>query len=381
MIPSSNNRGRIGTAMKGKLKVLFLVIGAILGANLLMSEEEPIIQSIPAPKSGLEAPGSEILKICAAWNMKNNEDGIDQVVRGAKELGFNAFAWTATTNDKCFISKCAELGIRPFKVLEPLRKRPGARMQRISDHEMNASGASGQKDEYYQYGGEPVSGTIEVLDRDLVCPGDDGIIANAEKDILKAKDAGYTGICWDFIGYRNYQSCDCEECKKKLDAFLSADSSHDMNAFYRMQILSLYSKLYGLSKKLAPEMLVICHCHPVFLPDPFLEHKVMVDYCGMTVSWFFRPHWGLDKVRKYTEETVSDRNSFNNSIGMPMIGIYNSGTMSSHAKDSKRISEEIKIVAKSGARAVMICELGDILSNPETSRAVKDSLEQFRERK
>ena len=116
------------------------------------------------------------------------------------------------------------------------------------------------------------------------------------------------------------------------------------------------------------------HCHPVFLPDPFYGRQARVDYCAITVSWFFQPFWSLEKVRQYTRGTVAGPYRFPAAVGMPMIGCYTSGAMARHRKSPARVKAEFEILREAGARSVMVCELGDILSDPELRDAVRAGL-------
>jgi hypothetical protein len=132
--------------------------------------------------------------------------------------------------------------------------------------------------------------------------------------------------------------------------------------------VQLYADLYKAVKKTAPDMKVMCHIHPVYLPNPFYGHRVKVDYCGVTVAWFFKPHWDLKKIEKYTKKTVNGPYKFTEAIGMPMIGYYTGETS---YRDGKQLKKELNIIKKSGAKAVMMCELGHILKDEGASKAVQ----------
>jgi hypothetical protein len=111
-----------------------------------------------------------------------------------------------------------------------------------------------------------------------------------------------------------------------------------------------------------------------YLPDIQYGRRVKVDYCAMTVSWFFQPHWPLEKVAARTRLCVQGPYVEPGVVGMPMLGYYNSGPMARHRRSAERIAQELKIVADQGSRAVMICELGDILRDPAVCEAVRNGL-------
>ena len=91
----------------------------------------------------------------------------------------------------------------------------------------------------------------------------------------------------------------------------------------------------------------------------------------------FKPHWSLDKVAAYVRETAACPYAFSAATGMPMLGIYTTGEMASHRRDGKRLREEIGLVAGNGGRSIMICELGDILHDPEVREAITAGLKEF----
>ena len=258
----------------------------------------------------LPAAGEEPvpLKVTASWNIPVTEDGVRAAVAGAKELGFNGYAWTSKRLDEALVAQCRANGLRSFKVLEPLQKRPGARLQVLEEAERLLPGFAGDLTAEYQYGGEPLPGHREVLNMELACPLDEGIVAYVTGEVARAKRLGYDGVCWDFVGYRNYHSCECETCRAALKAFMRNTPHRNPRevqaAFYENTLAGLYARIYDAARKAAPDFTVMSHCHPAFLPDAFYGRHVKVDYCAITVSWFFQPHWSLEKVREYARRTV-----------------------------------------------------------------------------
>ena len=57
-----------------------------------------------------------------------------------------------------------------------------------------------------------------------------------------------------------------------------------------------------------------------------------------------------------------------------MIGCYSSGNMARHRRGGARLKAEFDALREAGARAVMVCELGDILADPEMREAVRAGL-------
>lgn len=322
------------------------------------------------------------LKVTASWNIPMTEDGVRAAVAGAKDLGFNGYAWGPERLEETLLSQCRANGIRSYKLLSPLEKRPGARLQVVEEAEQRLPGFGGVLPDQYQYGGEPLPGHPEVLNLELVCPLDGSVVAHAANAVARARRLGYDGVCWDFIGYRNYHSCECETCRSALKRFLANPSNRGLKeakaAFYEKVLVDLYERLCDATRRAAPQFTVMTHCHPVFLPNVFYGLKLKVDYSAITVGWFFQPHWNLGKVSAYARRTVQGPYGYASAIGMPMIGCYSSGGMARHRKSGERIRSEFRAVQEAGARAIMVCELGDILAVPEMREAVRAGLAEIR---
>jgi len=257
-----------------------------------------------------------------------------------------------------------------------MRKRKGAMLQLMASEDEKLPGASKTPEDHaLQHGGEPVSGKPEVLGKKLVCPLDSGILSYTRKQILKAQANRYNGVCWDFIGYRNYRSCHCPLCMEALPAYTKRNpgipAEEIAASFYEDNLIHLYNNLYDLVKTIAPEMKVMCHLHPVFLPNPFFGQNVKIDICGITTSWFFDPHWEIEKVTDYTSQTVNNEYAHPLAFGMPMIGFYNTGK---DKKTPERLAAELGAVISNGAKAVMMCELGNLLKDPAIVETVQQKL-------
>ncbi|MBN1808497.1 MAG: hypothetical protein JW909_05475 [Planctomycetes bacterium] len=308
------------------------------------------------------------LRLAAVWTCRS--PGSD--VAAAHELGFNGVIW----NNPACVEPCHGLGMKAFRIVEPLRPRAGARLQEMLQDETLLPGADPAAGmEEHQAGGEPAAGRREVLERKLVCPLDPSAVDYAAGEAARALQQGYDGIVWDFIGYRNYHSCECETCRKALAEFMLAHpgmSREDASgAFYRKLLVDLYAVLYDKVKELDADAVVLTHTHPVFLPDPFHGLDVRVDCCAITAAWFFRPFWPMDKVREYSGRIVKGPYAYGGAEGMPMIGYYADGDLSAHIKDPDRLRDELDAVRNAGAKHVMICELGHVLRTPPAAAVIR----------
>jgi len=322
------------------------------------------------------------LKIVACWNIACTSTAIAPTVAAAREVGFNGLIWCSKRQD-LIPPECHRQGLRCFRVIEPLHKRPGARLQMLAPGEETLPGAVPvDADSRYQYGGEPVAGRQEVLDRELVCPCDPSIVPFVREEVVKARAAGFDGVCWDCIGYRNYRSCACNTCRAALDRRRrerpgeTEAQARDASAGTALE--ELYARLYETTKGVDTNLTVLSHCYPVFLPDVYGGARYCLDYCMMTVSWFFQPHWPLEKVRDATRRCVQGPYVDPRTVGMPMIGFYSTGVLARHRRDGARLRAELEILVQTHARAVEYCELGDILADPEARAALREGLLRLR---
>ncbi len=317
-------------------------------------------------------------KIVAVWSIDaKSAEQVDSTVEQARSLGFNAVCW----NNPLVGEACHGRDMKAFAILCPLDRRPGARLQEISPEESELPGYNPEKiapSQFYQYGGEPAEGNREILDQNFCCPNDTGVVRYTMDQIASCREAGYDGVIFDFVGYRNYHSCQCGVCSTGLEDFrkkhgeLSAGQAG--NLYFKWTLVELYDTLYKASKALAPKMIVANHIHPVFTPDTMYGLGVNTDYCGITVSWFFKPHWPLEKVERYTKSVVRGPYRHEHAKGMPMIGFYTDGEYKRDRKDGERLRQELKILEKLNARHILMCELGHILRDSEATAIVRAAL-------
>ena len=328
-------------------------------------------ESRSSSESEVERPFSGI-KLVWAWSV-DPAKSVDSVVAQAQDMGFNAVGWSNPE----VVQACRKRQMKAFALISPLSlQREGALPQVLAEGEDKLPGFNRSMDDPgypFQHGGEPVPGNREVLHLNLACPRDPGVIAYGVEEAIRYDRLGYDGICWDFIGYRNYRSCECERCRATL-ASLQSGHAVSPEAFYLSSLTGLYSRLYSETKRSAPELLIATHIYPVYLPNIHYGKKVWADYCSETVAWFFQPHWPFEKIRDYARQTLSSSNEFERMEAMPMIGFYGDGQFRRDQKDPGRLELELRILRLEGAKHLMICELGHLLRNPAAMKVVKKSL-------
>ena len=332
-----------------------------------------ICSVLPSTVAASPEPG---VRMVAVWSIPDSTvDIMTWVAEQSAFLGFNAVCGRGPR----LSDACHKIGMSAWTIVEPLSIRHGARTHVLEPGDSALVGFDPKKirpDDYFQYGGEPAPGNREILGQELVCPNDKDVMEYTLNEVATAVDQGYDGVVLDFIGYRNYRSCSCPACLAGLGQFrsenpgLGNDESRD--TYYENQLVALYDSVFTQVKARFPEIKLANHVHPVYLPNLFYGPRLRLDYCATTVSWFFKPHWPLEKVKDHLIQVVCKPYTF--AEPMPMLGIYTDGEFARDRKSPERVRQELKLVIDSGARHLMVCELGHILRDEETARAVREVL-------
>ena len=101
---------------------------------------------------------------------------------------------------------------------------------------------------------------------------------------------------------------------------IGSDSSENQTAFYRQKIVEYYDKVITYVKSKHPSFKFVVHIYPDFKNDPLYGNRIKADYCGQTVSWYFK--FDQVKIRKYTQYVVKDAQDYHNFVqGVPFIGL------------------------------------------------------------
>ena len=318
------------------------------------------------------------VKIICVWSVEaSSAEAVDRTVEQAKELGFNAVCWRRAG----LVESCRRRAMQAYTLLNPLALRQGSQPQVLAPGEQTLPGFQPDSippEQFYQYGGEPLAGHREILDQNFTCPNDPGVVPYTLERVAELNETGYDGVIFDFVGYRNYRSCECDICLAELEKFHAQhpelNEQEAGEKFYENVLVDLYEVLYRKTKEIAPGLVIANHIHPVYLPNIFYGRRVRADYCGITVSWFFKPHWPLEKVRDYAREVISGPYTHDNAEPMPMIGVYTDREYARDRRSPERLRQDLRIVKAAGAKHVIMCELGHILRDPETARVVREEL-------
>ena len=218
----------------------------------------------------------------------------------------------------------------------------------------------------HRYGGEPVT-EIDTLYMEIPCFISDDDFALTRKKIdqfLKDVPPHAAGMFIDFLGYMNHRGCYCKNCLQKYQQYLAdrnlKDTQENKTAFYREKLVEYYNRVIDYIKSAHPNYKIVVHIYPDFRSDPLYGNRTKADYCGQTVSWYFR--WDEDKIRKYTGYVLNHAKDYFPTVeGIPFIGINEAKNSSLAHKTPMEVEQELRIILESGSRTVMVCNGAAIL--------------------
>ena len=219
----------------------------------------------------------------------------------------------------------------------------------------------------YRYGGEPVA-EIDVLATPIPCFTSDEDFSLTGKKLdkfLEAAPDGIAGVFLDYFGYVNHRGCGCPGCLAKYQKYLSErkqeDTPGNRTAFYREKIVEYYEKVIDRIKSRHPDYKIVVHVYPDFRDDPLYGNRIKADYCGQTVSWYFK--FDEPKIRQYTDYVVNHAGDFHKDAeGIPFIGLNAKKDHSLGCKTPEEIELDLRTILAAGGRTVMVCNGRDILA-------------------
>jgi hypothetical protein len=325
-----------------------------------------------------QAPKKEMSlkwKMTWCWTLPcQNKQDIEHGVTQAKNLGFNAMEWSQA-QARCpeiFVEACRKNNMESYYCINPA----SAVKQSLQEKERDFPVSS-------QVGGEPLDneiGRVVAYRNGRSCFNQDDALKNAKQAIDKAISLGFDGIALDFVGYDNLHGCYCPSCCKLREKYINShpgmSKKEAENRFSEECIVKFYNSVIAYAKSMKPDIKTTCHIYPAFMPNILYGNLLPVDYCGQTVAWFFKPHWGFEKIKKYSEIVIRDGNKYHsNSIGTPFIGFYCKDKYFKERQSPERIKREIQIIKKAGAKGIQIVELGHILADKDVSKVIAEELD------
>jgi len=184
--------------------------------------------------------------------------------------------------------------------------------------------------------------------------------ATLDKTLAANPDAG--GISFDYIGYTNFRSCECDDCKARLAAFLKREGIEETeaarNRFFRESLVSYINTLVDYVHSVRPGVKVTIHLYPVFMPDPLYGRDVRADTVQETVAWYFQ--WPDEKIADYTRRVCAARRQAG-SVGVPFLGLNATPGKALAWKSPERLEAELRIILAAGGRRLGVCNGADML--------------------
>ena len=182
------------------------------------------------------------------------------------------------------------------------------------------------------------------------------------------------GVAFDGFGFRNHYACFCDRCTDVRTSMAAGQpEAHEPDLLARMSETSLVAVsdvLYEHAKAIQRDAVVTNHVWPPFYPNEYYGNRLRLDFCTQTISWFYPPHWSLERVEFETAEMkrLEDvkRNTF-----VPFIGLYSDPYL---VRSPDRVRAEFEVAARYADGHVVLCNLETPRHHPEIAAVVKDAL-------
>ena len=221
----------------------------------------------------------------------------------------------------------------------------------------------------HRYGGEPVTKIDTLNNQSIACfTSDEGLVLTRKKldKLMKDAPSGAAGMFLDYLGYMNHQGCCCEKCLSKYRKYLSdrklKDTPENRTVFYREKLVEYYNAVIDYIKGKHPDYKIAVHVYPDFRNDPLYGNRIKADYCGQTVSWYFK--FDEAKIRRYTKyvlEHARDHHPF--AEGIPFIGLSTDKSNSLCFKTPEEVDHDLRTILSAGGRTVMVCNGRSIIED------------------
>lgn len=309
------------------------------------------------------------------WSLpKKTEADLTRIADSAQDLGFNVVMMSPPAPLRAFMrDQCHQRGMKLYlSTVFAANKPEWAQVMLPEEHER----AKLPLPELYMHGGEPVL-PGEVFNTTLPCYNRPEVREHFRQMVIKNACEPVDGLAFDYTGHQNYRRCYCPVCETRLADFRRSHprmTERQAAETVAEDIIVEFTDLMAAAAREAnPQIELTIHIYPWFAPNPYYGHKTDIDVVGQTVSWFFRPHWPLEKVRRLTENLVRDQHRrYRDHKAAPFIAF--DPREQRNYRSANRLRQELRIIKESGAQALHMAELGYLLSKPLVAQAVKEEL-------
>ncbi len=180
-------------------------------------------------------------------------------------------------------------------------------------------------------------------------------------ELLRVAD----GVALDGFGFKNHYACFCEKCITAHQSDPARLASYSQGSLVQISRI-----IFEHLKARKPEALLINHVWPPFDPNPYYACELYLDYCTQTISWFYRPHWSLQRVELEAAEHKRLENRKRNRF-VPFIGLYNDPCQ---RRSPPRLKQELEIALRYGEGSLVLCTLQSPWEDREIKRVVQETL-------
>jgi len=207
-----------------------------------------------------------------------------------------------------------------------------------------------------------------IITRPMTCfeqPESVDLILKGVRDAVESSD----GVALDGLGFRNHYACWCERCDARRAKVAEEEGLDVYDALARASedlLVEISEKVYEAAKSVNHDAIVMNHRWPPFKPNPYYGWRLRMDYCSQTVSWFYKPHWSLERVQSEIEEMLRledrERNQF-----IPFIGCY---ADAHNVRSGDRIATELDLAQSQCGDHLVFCNL----EAPKRHRSIAEAL-------
>lgn len=210
-----------------------------------------------------------------------------------------------------------------------------------------------------------------ILAADPLCYESEPAMEYLETVVSKALETA-DGVAFDAFGYKNYYACHCDRCADRRHAYREDNDTQRAEALAHVAeeiLVEATARLSEHAKSVDPDALVTNHVWPPFRPNPQYGHRLNLDYCSQTISWFYQPDRSLDHVAfeaKRHARLAGDSNEF-----APFIGLFDDPTL---LREPDRVAREIEIALEHGDGNLVFCPLAAPYAHEEFEQVLTDML-------
>lgn len=292
------------------------------------------------------------------------------LIEFAAECGFDTVITEDVTH--AMADRGDEIGVDAVEIVEPYpteefqESHPDALQQM---RPVEAAMAEVLADASFSFGRSAFRWYPPVHDRPFLCfehPASRTFLRDRIEDAL---DAAH-GVALDGFGFRNQYACFCDRCREARAGATDEDED-ELAVLARTaeeSLVEISEDLYDHAKSVDPDAVVTNHTWPPFRPNPTYAHRLHLDYCSQTISWFYPPAWPLDRVEfeAATHARLADRNEY-----VPFVGMHADPSL---LRSPERLARELDIALEYGDGSLSFSRLKTLERHDDLRAVFQDAL-------